>query len=222
MDDALEAKARPLLVITGGGGDLAGVVAARFRASDWRVEAPARRDLDVSRPGEVRRWFAEREVPELLVCAAGTTRDRLLARMDEADWDRVMADNLSGAAHCARAVSRGMVRRRSGHIVFISSYSALHPPPGQAAYAAAKAGLHGLARSLARELGPAGIRVNTVLPGFLETAMTREVTPERVEAVRREHALGHFNQPQQVADFLHFLHTRLPHSSGQLFSLDSR
>jgi len=134
----------------------------------------------------------------------------------------VIGDNLNGAAYCARAVSRRMLRRRHGHIVFVSSYSALHPPIGQAAYAAAKSGLLGLARSLARELGAAGIRVNTVMPGFLETRMTAGLPPQRVQAVLGEHALGRFNQVGEVAEFLHFLHTRLPHTSGQVFQLDSR
>lgn len=222
MDGGSEPPTKPLLVVTGGGGDLAGAIRARFLAADWRVEAPRRQEMDVSRAEEVRCWFAAHECPELLVCAAGSTRDRLLARLGEEDWDRVLGDNLSGAAHCARAVGRGMLRRRGGHILFISSHSAIHPPAGQAAYAAAKAGLLGLARSLARELGPAGVRVNTVLPGFLETRMTRDLPAARVEAVRNEHLLGRFNRAAAVAEFLHFLHSRLPDTSGQVFQLDSR
>jgi 3-oxoacyl-[acyl-carrier protein] reductase len=115
-----------------------------------------------------------------------------------------------------------MVRRRAGHIVFVASWSALHPPPGQAAYAAAKAGLLGLGRGLAREVGPAGVRVNVILPGFLATPMTAGLARERVEMVRREHVLGRFNRPAAVAEFVHFLHERLPDTSGQVFQLDSR
>lgn len=222
MDEGSDSPSVPLLVVSGGGGDLAAAIAERFRDGGWRVETPTRREMDVSQMAQVRDWFAALDAPELLVCAAGSTRDRLLARLDEADWDRVIADNLSGAANCARVASRAMLRRRSGHIVFVSSHSALHPPAGQAAYAAAKAGLLGLARSLAKELGAAGIRVNTLLPGFLETKMTAELAAERVDAVRREHALGRFNRVEQVADFLFFLQSSLPHTSGQTFSLDSR
>ena len=115
-----------------------------------------------------------------------------------------------------------MLRARRGHIVFISSFSALHPPAGQAAYAAAKAGLIGLSKSLARELGPAGIRVNAILPGFLDTPMTAGLSAERREQVRRDHALGRFNDPEAVAAFLVHLHNHLPHTSGQVFQLDSR
>jgi len=222
MDEVEGSSIAPLLVVTGGGGDMAGALAGRFRDGGWRVEAPTRQEMDVSQPDLVREWFAAQDAPELLVCAAGSTRDRLLARLDEADWDRVLGDNLGGAANCARVASKQMLRRRRGHIVFISSYSAIHPPAGQAAYAAAKAGLLGLARSLAKELGPAGIRVNTVLPGFLETKMTAVVPADRVDAVRAEHALGRFNRVEQVAEFLFFLQNSLPHTSGQVFSLDSR
>ena len=115
-----------------------------------------------------------------------------------------------------------MVRARRGHLVFISSYSALHPPLGQAAYAAAKAGLLGLAKSLARELGPAGIRVNTILPGLLDTPMTAALPEERREQVRRDHLLDRFNTAEAAAQFLVHLHDRLPHTSGQVFQLDSR
>jgi len=222
MEQKADPSPAPLLVLTGGGGSLAGVIAQRFRDGGWRVEAPARREMDVSQPEQVRQWFATQEPPDLLICAAGSTRDRLLARLDEADWDRVIGDNLAGAANCARMVSKAMLRRRRGHIIFISSYSALHPAAGQAAYAAAKAGLLGLARSLAKELGPAGIRVNTVLPGFLETKMTAEVPADRLNTVRADHVLNRFNGVKQVADFLFFLQQSLPHTSGQMFSLDSR
>ncbi len=210
------------LLVTGGEGGLARAVAERFRAGGWLVDAPARRLLDAADPAAVDAWFAAHESPDLLVCAAGSTRDRLLARMDEGDWDRTLADNLTGAARCARSALPGMAERGSGHVVFVSSWSAMHPPAGQAAYAAAKAGLLGLMCALARETGPAGVRVNAVLPGFLETPMTRSLSSARIEAVRRDHVLGRFNEVSQVAGFLHFLETELPHTSGQIFQLDSR
>jgi 3-oxoacyl-[acyl-carrier protein] reductase len=210
------------ILITGGRGDLAKAIAETFAEAQWHVAAPARPALDVADPASVRNWFSGHPTPDLLVCAAGSTRDRPLLRLTEPDWDRVLADNLTGAARCARAALPAMVRRRSGHIVFVSSWSAHHPPPGQAAYAAAKAGLLGLMRSLAREVGPANIRVNAILPGFLETNMTRPLSPERIQSVRRSHVLGRFNHPAQVAEFLLFLESRLPHTSGQIFQLDSR
>lgn len=208
-------------MITGGEGALARAIDASFTAAGHRVLAPGRGRLDVTDAAAVHEFFREHPA-ELLVCNAGLTRDAPLARLDEAAWDEVMAVNLRGAAACAAAASRAMLKNRRGHIVFISSFSALHPPAGQAAYAAAKAGLTGLAKSLARELGPAGIRVNTLLPGFLDTPMTAGLSGERREEVRRAHVLGRFNTPEAVASFLVQLHDHLPHTSGQVFQLDSR
>lgn len=210
-----------LVVITGGEGGLARAIAAAFSAAGHPVQSPGRRELDVTDPATVRDFFRAHPA-ELLVCNAGLTRDAPLSRLGEAAWDEVMAVNLQGAATCAAAASRDMLRARRGHIVFVSSFSALHPPVGQAAYAAAKAGLLGLAKSLARELGPAGIRVNTILPGFLDTPMTAALSDERREQVRRDHVLDRFNTPEAVADFLVHLHNHLPHTSGQVFQLDSR
>ena len=209
------------MVITGGAGGLGGALAAAFADAGHEVLAPGRDELDVTDAAAVKEHFKDREV-ELLICNAGTTRDALLGKLPEKDWDAVMAVNLRGAALCAAAVSRGMIRARQGHIVFISSHSAVHPPAGQAAYAAAKAGLIGLAMSLAKELGPAGVRVNTILPGFLETRMTEGLSEERKDQVRKEHVLGRFNTTEAVAGFLVTLHARMPHTSGQVFRLDSR
>jgi 3-oxoacyl-[acyl-carrier protein] reductase len=210
-----------LVVITGGEGGLGRALHAAFEQAHHAVLAPGRSVLDVTDPDAVREFFRDHE-PELLVCNAGITRDAPLARLDEAAWDEVIAANLRGAARCAAAASRAMLRARQGHIIFISSFSALHPPAGQAAYAAAKAGLIGLAKSLARELGPASIRVNAILPGFLDTPMTAALPEERREQVRRDHTLGRFNTPEAVAAFLVHLHDHLPHTSGQVFQLDSR
>ena len=210
-----------LVVITGGEGGLGRALRAAVEKADHPVLSPGHRELDVTDHEAVRDLFRLHE-PELLVCNAGITRDAPLARLEEAAWDQVIAVNLRGAARCAAAASRSMLRARRGHIVFISSFSALHPPAGQAAYAAAKAGLIGLSKSLARELGPAGIRVNTILPGFLDTPMTAGLSEERREQVRRDHALGQFNTPDAVAAFLVHLHDHLPHTSGQIFQLDSR
>ena len=208
-------------MITGGEGGLGQALGGAFAASGRAVRCPGRRELDVTDRAGVREYFRVHP-PELLVCNAGITRDAPLARLDEAAWDEVMAVNLTGAASCAAAAAREMLRARRGHIVFISSFSAIHPPAGQAAYAAAKAGLIGLAKALARELGSAGIRVNTILPGFLETPMTAAVPPARLAAVTGDHVLGGLNTPAAVAAFLVHLHDHLPQTSGQTFQLDSR
>lgn len=210
-----------LVVITGGEGGLGQAFASAFSAAGHPVLAPGRGELDVTAPSQVSDYFRRHEA-ELLICNAGCTRDAVLAKLGEEAWDEVIDVNLGGAARCAAAASRAMLRARRGHIIFISSHSAVHPPTGQASYAAAKAGLLGLARSLARELGPAGIRINTILPGFLDTPMTGGLTPDRREQVLGEHALGRFNTPEAVAAFVHYLHHELPHTSGQVFQLDSR
>ncbi|MCW1913220.1 SDR family NAD(P)-dependent oxidoreductase [Luteolibacter sp. GHJ8] len=209
------------VIITGGEGGLGRVLAAAFADAGHEVLAPGRSELDVCDASAVKEFFKDRAV-DLLICNAGLTRDALLGKLPEEDWDAVMESNLRGAARCAAAASRGMLRARAGHLVFISSHSAIHPPAGQAAYAAAKAGLIGLTMSLAKELGPAGIRVNAVLPGFLETRMTKGLSVERREEVRAEHVLGRFNTAEAVGQFLVTLHERMPHSSGQVFRLDSR
>lgn len=186
------------------------------------VLAPGRRDLDVGSEEAVKDYFAGAGDVGLLVCNAGVTVDRSLARMGEADWDEVMRVNLKGAFLCAREVSRGMIRRRGGSIVFVSSFSAIHPPVGQANYAAAKAGLLGMMKSMAQELSPRNVRVNAILPGFMETAMTAGLSGEVRQAVLKKHVLGRFNTPKAVAGFVTHLHFYMPHTSGQVFNLDSR
>lgn len=209
------------LVITGGGGGLGRAIAGAFADPAWDVAAPARGELDVCDPRAIRSYFEPRPV-DLLVCAAGITRDAPLSRLDESAWDDVFAVNYQGAADCAAAVLPRMIGQGRGHIIFISSYSALHPAVGQAAYAAAKAAMLGLTESLARRNGPHGIRVNAILPGFLETRMTRTVSGKRKAEILEDHSLGRLNTPGAVAKFIRHLHEDLPHTSGQMFRLDSR
>lgn len=166
--------------------------------------------------------FFESRPVNLLVCGAGMIRDAPLVKTDENLWDEIFAVNYQGAAACATAALPRMIAQGGGHIVFISSQSAIHPPAGQAAYAAAKAALIGLGASLARENGHHGIRVNVILPGFLETRMTGNVSARRRTEVLADHALGRYNTPAAVAKFIRYLHEELPHTSGQIFQLDSR
>lgn len=210
------------VLITGGGGGVGGACQALFEAAGWEVLAPGRSQLDVSLADSVESFFNQLGEIDLLLCNAGVTDDSLLARMTEAQWDKALEVNLKGAFRCARAVSQKMLRRRAGHVVFVSSYSAFHPPAGQANYAAAKAGLIGLAKSLAAEWGGRGVRVNVVVPGFLETKMTQPVAAAAREAALAKHVLGEFNKPQQVAKFVHFLEEEMPFTSGHVFNLDSR
>ena len=158
---------------------------------------------------------------DVLINNAGIIRDALLAKMSEEEWDTVVATNLTGAARCSKAVLRTMMKQRSGHIVSVSSFGALSGPAAQANYAASKAGLIGLAQSLAREAGSRGVRCNVVLPGVMRTAMTKELTEERVAAFERENCLGRLNETREVARFIRFL-TTTENISGQVFNLDSR
>ena len=208
-------------IITGGSGGLGTAIAAELRGHGWQVEALGSKDLDLLDDGAITAYFRHRE-PDLLVCAAGMIRDAPLARLDETAWDETYSVNFRAARQSAEAVLPGMAERGHGHIVFISSQSAIHPPVGQAAYATAKAALLGLTTDLARRHGNRNIRINTVLPGFLETPMTRSVSEKRSSEVLAAHHLGRFNTPAAVAAFIRFLHEELPHTSGQVFRLDSR
>lgn len=211
----------PLAVVTGGTGALGRAIAKALQEIGWTVEAPGSDTLDVRDPKLLSHFFELRPV-ELLVCAAGITHDALLPRLSPQAWDETWAVNFQGAHDCAQAALPGMISRGSGHIVFISSYSAQHPPAGQVAYATAKAALLGLARDLALRHGSANIRINCVLPGFLETRMTQKVSEARRNDVLSDHALGRFNTCDRVAAFIRFLHHEQPHTSGQIFQLDSR
>lgn len=209
------------VVITGGTGGLGTAIAGEFAGNGWEVVALGRKDLDLEDDVAVKAFFDQREC-DLLVCCAGIIRDAPLSRMEEEAWDEVMAVNYGAAARCALAAVPGMRARGCGHIVFISSYAARRPAVGQAAYAVAKAALHGMARDLAEKHGKHGLRFNVVMPGFLETPMTKAVSDKRKEVIRDGHCLGEFNTVEAAAGFIRFLEEKLPFTSGQLFSLDSR
>lgn len=211
------------LIITGGAGGLASAISHHWsqHQPDAKIHAPTHSQLDVTNVPALTTYFKAHPC-DLLICAAGTTQSQLLTNTTELDWQNILHTNLKGAAFSARCAAKNMLRQRTGHIIFISSHSAIHPPAGQAAYAAAKAGLIGLTKSLAQEWGPANIRVNAILPGWLHTPMTQNITPQRTSEVLATHTLGRFNTPAAVAAFIHTLHTQLPHTSGQIFTLDSR
>ncbi|QTN32860.1 SDR family oxidoreductase [Akkermansiaceae bacterium] len=209
------------IIITGGTGGLGGAVASVFRENGWETIQLGRRDLDLSDETAVKEFF-RREACDVLVCAAGMVNDIPLARMPESAWDDVFGLNYTAGERCARAALPGMAERGCGHVVFISSHAAIDPTIGQVAYGAAKAALLGLTSSLAEAWGRKGIRINAVLPGFLETAMTAGVSAKRREAVMKDHRLGQLNTKEAAADFIFFLEGRMPHTSGQVFQLDSR
>lgn len=210
------------ILITGGEGGLAQAIAHAFRSIGDSVHAPGRTELDVTDAASVKSALAAHPLPDAVICNAGFADDQLLAHLDEAAFSRHLDVNLHGAFRCVRAVVPQMIRRGSGHLIFISSRSALHPPAGQAAYASAKAALIGFSHSLAQELGDHNIRSNVILPGFLDTPMTRKVSPARHADVVAKHSLGRLNTVDAVARFIVHLHHQLPHTSGQVFQLDSR
>ena len=142
---------------------------------------------------------------DILVNNAGITRDSLLLRMKEADWDSVMATNLKGAYLCTKAVSKGMLKQRSGVIVNISSVVGLSGNAGQANYAAAKAGLIGFTKSIAKEFASRGIRVNAVAPGYIFTDMTETLPEGTQNEVLRGIPLGRIGNPEDVAKVVRFL-----------------
>jgi len=158
---------------------------------------------------------------DILVNNAGIARDMLLLRLSEEDWDAVLSTNLKGAYLCARAAARPMIKARWGRIVNISSVVGIAGNAGQANYAAAKAGLIGLTRSLAKELGSRGITVNAVAPGFILTAMTANL-PDKVreEAIART-PVGRLGQPEDVAAAVGFLCSEeASFITGQVLAVD--
>ena len=142
---------------------------------------------------------------DALINNAGITRDTLVMRMSEDDWDDVLSTNLKGAFLCSKAAIRPMLRQRSGRIVNITSVVGLVGNAGQANYAAAKAGLVGLTKSIAREVGSRGITVNAVAPGFIETRLTDVLPAELKDGLLKQTPLGRFGSPADVAGAVAFL-----------------
>lgn len=142
---------------------------------------------------------------DILVNNAGITRDNLLMRMKEEEWDEIMQVNLKSVFRASKAVMRGMMKQRSGRIINITSVVGVMGNAGQANYAAAKAGLIGFAKSLAREVGSRGITVNSVAPGFIDTDMTRALPEDQRKMFEAQTALGRFGGAQDIADAVLFL-----------------
>ncbi len=164
---------------------------------------------DITDPAAVDAAFAEIEAAhgpvEVLVANAGITADTLLLRMSEEDWSSVIDTNLTGSFRLAKRASKGMLRLRRGRIIFISSVVGLLGSPGQVNYAASKAGLVGVARSIARELGSRSITANVVAPGFVETDMTAVLSDEQRSAIKTQVPLGRYADPTEVASAVTWL-----------------
>ena len=207
------------MLVTGGNRGIGRAIAEAFLADGDKVavtvrsgEAPAGMlgvRCDVTDPAAVDAAFAEVEQAhgpvEVLVANAGITRDTLLLRMGDDDWDAVLDTNLTGSFRVAKRAAKGMLRLRRGRIVFISSVVGLLGSAGQVNYAASKAGLVGMARSIARELGSRSITANVVAPGFVETEMTAVLPEEKQAEYKAQIPLQRYASTEEVAGVVRFL-----------------
>lgn len=183
------------------------------RAVDAAAELPGTGHggfaCDVSQTGQVQDLIVAVEEQlgpvDIVVNNAGLTRDNLLIRMKEEEWDEVLSVNLKGAFNVTKAVAKGMMKRRSGAIVNISSVVGLMGNAGQANYAASKAGLLGFTRSVAKELASRGIRCNALAPGYVETDMTADLGESAAEALRERIPMGRLGEPEDIAGTVRFL-----------------
>src|ERR687884_349870 len=160
---------------------------------------------DVTDPDQARRLVEEAGELDVLVNNAGLTRDGLLARMPDEDWRAVIDTNLGGVFHTCRAAARGMMKRRAGAIVNVSSIVGLHGNPGQTNYSASKAGIIGFTKALARELGVRGVRANVVAPGYVSSRLTDAIADEMRDVMLQNTPLGRFGEPEDVAGAVRFL-----------------
>ena len=208
-----------MVLVTGGSKGIGQGIAVRLAQAGHRVAATYRSgdvpqgvvgvQCDVTDPAQVEAAFAQVESAagsvEVLVANAGITRDTLLMRMSDEDWDQVIATNLTGAFRVARRAARPMIRGRFGRIVFISSVVGQMGSAGQVNYAASKSGLVGMARSLARELGSRGVTANVVAPGFIETDMTADLGEDLVKKYAEQIPLGRLGSVDDIAGTVEFL-----------------
>ena len=218
-------------LITGASRGIGRAEARKFARSGWQVAANYHRSADrvqqlaeelaaegcaltpvqadVSDPEQVQRMVQQVLDSfghiDLLVCNAGVARQGLLTDFSPADWRRMMAVNLDGTFFCCRAVLPSMIRRQSGCIVTTSSIWGIAGASCEVPYSAAKAGIIGLTKALAREVGPSGIRVNCIAPGVIDTEMNGEYPPEVMQQLAEETPLGQIGTPEQVADCALFL-----------------
>jgi len=230
-----------VVVVTGASRGIGKAIAAAFAAEGAKVAVVATTQsgadaaaaeiggkgyaCDVSDSASVDALFeavqADLGVPSVLVNNAGITRDTLLMRMKDEDFDKVIAVNLRGAFLCTRAATKPMMKARYGRIVNISSVNGLVGAPGQANYAAAKAGLLGLTKSVAKELGSRNITCNALAPGFIETDMTAELSDDMKNSVMGAAAISRLGKPEDIAPAVLFLASpEASYITGQVLAVD--
>ena len=219
MTDSPQTTVPRSVLVTGGNRGIGRAIAEAFLAQGDKVAVTTRNGgapegaldvrCDITDPEQVEAAFAQIEEAhgpvEVLVANAGITNDTLILRMSEDDWTSVVDTNLTGSYRLAKRAAKGMLRLRRGRLIFISSVVGLLGSAGQTNYAASKAGLVGLARSLARELGSRSITANVVAPGFVTTDMTDVLTDDQKAAIKQQVPLGRYATPDEIASAVTWL-----------------
>ena len=212
-------SSKPIALVTGANRGIGLAVASTLAADGFHVVIGTRSgdaiagfdcvQLDVSSSQSVEDAFTLIEsswgVPEVIVCNAGKTKDALVMRMPDEDFLDVVDTNLTGAFRVAKRATKGLLKLKRGRLIFIGSVVALLGSAGQVNYAASKAGLVGMARSFARELGSRGITSNVIAPGFVETDMTADLDQKRREEIAESIPLARFSNVQEIANVVSFI-----------------
>lgn len=230
------ADLNPSVLITGVSGDVGSAIAEQFLSEGWEVWGsygtsppanPAVRTLSMDiRQAEsvvsaLNEWSHSSRDPACLIHAAGSPSSALLPTLTEERWKDELDIHLQGAVRVAQAASRIFIPRKAGHLLFIGSLAALRPHPGQSIYAAAKGGVESLTRALAREWAPKKIRVNTIAPGFLQSATVSKLPDSMKTRILKQIPLQRWGEPSEVADLASFLSSKhAAYITGQVFRID--
>lgn len=212
-------SSKPIALVTGANRGIGLAVASTLAADGFHVVIGTRSgnaiagfdcvQLDVSSSQSVEDAFTFIEsswgIPEVIVCNAGKTKDALVMRMPDEDFADVVDTNLTGAFRVARRATKGLLKLKRGRLIFIGSVVALLGSAGQVNYSASKAGLVGMARSFARELGSRGITANVIAPGFVETDMTADLDQKRRDEIAESIPLARFSNVQEIANVISFI-----------------